>query len=190
MSITSPIRTNHSRRTVLKTVAWGTPVVALAVASPLAAASPGTWPGQGTANLFERSGGGGYGETKGLITNSNYQDNNADGVLQSKLVLDKIPGQNQEPPAGTVSGLITYTITLSDGHFSDQSNWLLAADGGAGWTVVGTPTATSVTLTHPSIGMYQATSQFQIPLYGSGKVTVTVSSNAGPTTNVVPDNRN
>ncbi|ALJ19033.1 hypothetical protein [Microbacterium sp. No. 7] len=173
------------RRTVIKGAAWSLPVIAMAVATPASAATdpttPKTTPG---VDLFERSGGGGYGETKGLVTNSNYLDPNADGVFQTKLVLDKKPGHTTEPPSGTQSGLITYTISLNGYSFTSQDKWQLQ-----GWSVVSNNGTTAV-LTYPSIAMYGSTGQIQIPVYrtaGTGSITVTVGSTvAGSAGNVVP----
>lgn len=119
------IKSQPSRRTVLKSAAWSLPIIAVAAATPLAAASLPE-PGTNLGPLYASS-----------------VDISSINVNIGALQFDCYPGMTS---ADTVTALVhEITLTSTNAAPFDISNIIVQ---GLGWSVVPGAAATSVTLRH------------------------------------------
>lgn len=161
------------RRTVAKGVAWTAPAIAVAAAAPSLAASKSDTCGGG---LRESSGGSDV-RVLGLLTTSNTGGKDWPLTLQTKPLFDCA---NAQPPYGTVGNCdevmdtssgpisIAFQFNTADFELSPQSQWQLAESWvNPKWTVksvVDDGTTTTITFDYPSIAIYQAAGQIQVPI--------------------------
>lgn len=149
----NPERSGFDRRTMIKAAAWSAPVIAVAVATPLAAAStegPAIPAPGGGLSLWQ---GGTSIQTWTMSPPSRVQINN--GQTVGFTVFNATSG-DQEPAGKFTSGAVTVTVTWGAGRgVTNPSSYRLQEQNLNGWVIVGAlpaeGTSGSVTYTYSGV---------------------------------------
>ncbi|MHC9044174.1 hypothetical protein ACYX8G_06315 [Microbacterium saperdae] len=129
------------RRTVIKAAAWSAPVIAVAVATPLAAASEGTGPRPAPAGLTEWQGG--TSVSTSIVNPAHVLINRGANVGFIAFTPD---GDDLEAPGLFTSGAASVSVTWgAGGNVTDPTSYRLEESNLNGWTRVGALPAAGTT---------------------------------------------